>query len=101
MECAAYPQPLLQVSALPLTRGVTVTKPEPIVRSTDRSKFTMTPVASRAGKLHPWRSYTAGNSRYKRDFERHFYTTETIDGVEVLCTVTVEPVGTLVETHCY
>lgn len=75
-------------------------RPEPIVNCTDRSKFTSTPVAFRAGKWHRWRSYERGNPIYKRDFDRNFYTTETIDGVEVLCAVTVEPLGTLVETHC-
>lgn len=75
-------------------------KPEPIVNCTDRSKFTSTPVAFRASKWHSWRSYEPGNPRYKQDINRHFYGTERIDGVEVLCIVTVEPLGTLVETHC-
>lgn len=77
-----------------------MTKPDPIITKTDRSIFTKTPVAFRTGKWHPWRSYDAGNPRYKRDFNLHFYTTERIDGVEVLCILTVEPVGTFVETHC-
>lgn len=80
---------------------MTIARRPPIVIREERGiSTTLEPVAFRASRRHPWRSYDPGNPRYRHDFDRHIYAWEIIDGHDVLCTVVRESSGAFYETHC-
>ena len=68
--------------------------PETRIRVDGRREVTYTPVAFRASRWHPWRSYEANNPIYKRNFETRFYSFDRHpDGGDVLYIVTEKFLG--------
>jgi hypothetical protein len=72
-------------------------KPEPTIEQRGGYEITRTPLAFRASKRHPWRSYEEGNPLYVRD-DRLFYTL----GADelVLFALSTGFTGISYETHC-